>query len=70
LEPQPIFGFLQKLGDVDDIEMYRTFNMGMGFVVVVPEEEASLACKLMGKGSKVIGSIVKSGLKKGDLQLN
>jgi len=32
LEPQPIFGFLQKLGDVDDIEMYRTFNMGMGFV--------------------------------------
>jgi phosphoribosylformylglycinamidine cyclo-ligase len=70
LEPHPIFGFLQKLGDVDDIEMYRTFNMGMGFVVVVPEEEASQACKLMGKGSKVIGSIVKSGLKKGDLQLN
>jgi phosphoribosylformylglycinamidine cyclo-ligase len=70
LEPQPIFGFLQKLGDVDDIEMYRTFNMGMGFVVVVQEEEASQACKLMGKGSKVIGSIIKSGLKKGDLQLN
>ena len=70
LEPQPIFGFLQRLGDVDDIEMYRTFNMGMGFAVVVPEEEASLACKLMGKGSKVIGSIVRSGLKKGDLQLN
>lgn len=70
LEPQPIFGFLQELGSVDDAEMYRTFNMGMGFVVVVPEEEASETCKLMGKGSKVIGSIVKSGLKAGNLKLD
>ena len=35
LEPQPIFRFLQELGNVDDSEMYKTFNMGMGFVVVV-----------------------------------
>jgi phosphoribosylformylglycinamidine cyclo-ligase len=70
LLPQPIFKLLQELGKVDDAEMYRTFNMGMGFVVVVPEEEASAACRLMGKGSKVIGSIVKSGLKAGNLQLD
>jgi phosphoribosylformylglycinamidine cyclo-ligase len=70
LEPQPIFKLLQELGGVDDAEMYKTFNMGMGFVIVLPEEEAKEACRIMGPGSKVIGSIVKSGLKKGDMRLD
>jgi phosphoribosylformylglycinamidine cyclo-ligase len=69
LEPQPIFRFLQEQGNVDDDEMYRTFNMGMGFVVVVAEEEAQEACRIMGPGSKVIGSVVKEGLKAGHLTL-
>jgi phosphoribosylformylglycinamidine cyclo-ligase len=69
LEPQPIFRFLQEQGNVDDDEMYRTFNMGMGFVVVVAEEEAKEACRIMGPGSKVVGSIVKEGLKAGHLTL-
>jgi len=69
LEPQPIFRFLQEQGNVDDDEMYRTFNMGMGFVVVVAEEEAQDACRIMGPGSKVIGSVVKEGLKAGHLTL-
>jgi phosphoribosylformylglycinamidine cyclo-ligase len=69
LEPQPIFRFLQEQGNVDDSEMYRTFNMGMGFVVVVSESEASDACRIMGPGSKVIGSVVKEGLKAGRLTL-
>ena len=69
LEPQPIFRFLQVQGNVDDSEMYRTFNMGMGFVVVVAESEASDACRIMGPGSKVIGSVVKEGLKAGHLAL-
>ena len=30
----PIFGWLQKLGGVADAEMFRVFNMGIGFVVV------------------------------------
>jgi phosphoribosylformylglycinamidine cyclo-ligase len=70
LEPQPIFRFLKELGKVDDAEMYRTFNMGMGFVVVVPEAEVKSACRIMGPGSKVIGSIAKEGLKAGDLRLD
>ncbi len=69
LEPQPIFRFLQEQGGVEDAEMYKTFNMGMGFVVVVPESDAKDACKIMGPGSKVIGSIVKEGLKAGQLKL-
>lgn len=69
LEPQPIFRLLQELGGVENAEMYRTFNMGMGFVVVLPESDAKDACRIMGKGSKVIGSIVKEGLKAGSLVL-
>lgn len=30
----PIFGLMQKLGNVSDHEMFRTFNMGIGMVVV------------------------------------
>jgi len=67
LEPQPIFRLLQDLGNVEEAEMYRTFNMGMGFVVVVPEDEAKDTCQIMGPGSKVIGSIVKEGLRAGSL---
>lgn len=48
--------------------MYRTFNMGMGFVVVVSKEDAVKTCEIMGPGSKIIGSIVKEGLKAGKLE--
>src|SRR5687768_11812263 len=30
----PIFGLMQKLGNVSDHEMFRTFNMGIGMIVV------------------------------------
>lgn len=69
IEPHPVFKFLQELGGVDDVEMYRTFNMGMGFVVVLPEEQADDACRIMGPGSKVIGRIVESGLRTGGIRL-
>lgn len=32
----PVFPFLQRLGNLDDFEMYRTFNMGIGLVLAVP----------------------------------
>jgi phosphoribosylformylglycinamidine cyclo-ligase len=31
----PVFPWLQLLGDVDDDEMYRVFNMGVGLALVV-----------------------------------
>ena len=31
----PVFGWLQALGNVAEAEMYRVFNMGVGFVVIV-----------------------------------
>jgi phosphoribosylformylglycinamidine cyclo-ligase len=60
LPPQPVFKFLQEEGDVEDVEMYRTFNMGMGFVVVVPQSEAKEASKMM--GGKIVGEIVDEGI--------
>ena len=37
LIPQPVFPWMQSVGDVEEAEMYRTFNMGMGYVFIVPE---------------------------------
>ena len=37
----PIFGFLQRLGEVPWDEMYRTFNMGIGLLVIVDEAKAN-----------------------------
>ncbi len=57
LEPQPIFEFLQKHGDVSDQEMYQTFNMGMGFCLIASEEEGKdLADFLNGK---IVGRVVE-----------
>lgn len=39
LKPHKIFRLIQRLGNVDEDEMYRTFNMGMGFAIILPEEE-------------------------------
>lgn len=36
----PVFRFLQKAGNVTDREMHRTFNNGIGMIVVVPDETA------------------------------
>ena len=42
-EKQPIFSLLQQAGNVDEDEMYRVFNMGIGMVVVVAPENVDVA---------------------------
>jgi len=37
----PIFQLMQRIGSVEDAEMLRTFNMGIGMVIVCAEENAS-----------------------------
>jgi phosphoribosylformylglycinamidine cyclo-ligase len=49
-----IFTFLQNAGPVEEDEMYRVFNMGMGFVLIVAEDFAdSIAHKLRRFGEQV-----------------
>lgn len=60
IEIPPIFKLLQTLGEVSQEEMYRTFNMGVGYVLVIAPDKFSLALKhLRDKGEKpiIIGRI-------------
>jgi len=36
----PIFSLIKKIGRVDEAEMHRVFNMGIGLVLIVPEKDA------------------------------
>jgi phosphoribosylformylglycinamidine cyclo-ligase len=36
----PVFAWLQQCGNVADVEMFRVFNMGIGFVVIAKAESA------------------------------
>lgn len=42
-----IFDFISKEGKVEDREMFQTFNMGTGMVIVVPQHEADAALSLL-----------------------
>lgn len=42
----PIFSLLQRLGSVSNNDMFRTFNMGIAMVLVVPAEQADEAIRL------------------------
>lgn len=61
-EPQEIFKVIQREGNISDKEMYRTFNMGIGFCIVAPENETKKIvdiCKKYKINAKEIGKIVK-----------
>jgi len=50
--PPPIFDWVQQLGRISDEEMFQTFNMGIGFVVVVaPEHLADTRRRLARAGA-------------------
>ena len=42
-EPQEIFGFIQKHANIDDYEMYQTYNMGQDYVIFIPESDVEKA---------------------------
>ncbi len=52
-EVPPVFSLIQKMGNVELKEMYRTFNMGIGMVLIIsPEEEAQLLEDIQREGQK------------------
>ena len=58
----PIFEHLQQLGSVSPEEMLRTFNMGMGMLLVVPSAKLKKAQSVMervGEKAYTIGRIIK-----------
>lgn len=56
-----VFDWLQEKGNVEHIEMHRTFNCGIGMVVVVPAEQQAKTLEVLaslGEQAWVIGEIV------------
>ncbi len=57
----PIFRMIQRLGDIPERDMFNTFNMGTGMILVVDKEDADKAAAALngeGMGAAVIGEIV------------
>ncbi len=52
-EVLPIFNLIQKVGGIDEHDMFNTFNMGIGMAVIVAAEDAE----------KTIESLTASGIK-------
>ncbi len=60
--PPAVFAVLQSLGGVADAEMYRVFNMGIGFCAIVPPEHEARAIEILGahgKACRRIGTVVE-----------
>jgi len=61
-EPNPIFKFIQREGPVTTEEMYRTFNMGIGFCIICPSTEVDDIITIAEKHkteAQVIGETIK-----------
>ncbi len=67
--PRPdVFAWMQQAGNIDEDEMLRTFNCGIGFIVVVPADaaEAALATlEALGEAPRMIGRLVDADTRPG-----
>jgi phosphoribosylformylglycinamidine cyclo-ligase len=58
----PLFRLIQNLGNVSETEMYRVFNMGIGYIVIAsPENAADIEAALDSSGENVcrIGEVIE-----------
>ena len=58
----PIFGLIQRTGNIPERDMFNTYNMGVGMSIVVPESEAEKALEILrdsGEDAYVIGVTVR-----------
>lgn len=58
----PVFEFIQREGKVDADEMYRVFNMGIGYVIILREKNVTAAMQILKKMRQapvVVGAITK-----------
>ena len=61
-----VFTFIERQGKVDHDEMYRVFNMGIGYVIVVRQKDASAAMSLLKnlRQAPVLIGAIEKGQKK------
>src|SRR5881398_1454689 len=64
-EPPGIFRLIRKEGRVSEREMYRTFNMGIGLVVICPDDQADRIVRVFKKHRQVAMRIGIVGKRRG-----
>ena len=52
-----VFDWLQQKGSIKTKEMYRTFNMGMGMLIIVSKDVAEESASILGEYAQIIGSV-------------
>ena len=58
----PVFRLIERMGRVDRMEMFRTFNMGLGLTVVVRKNSVGAALKCLldaGERAQVVGEVIR-----------
>ena len=58
----PIFKLMQSVGNIDERDMYNTFNMGIGMVVIVSKEDEEDAKKVLeefGEKAYTLGEVIE-----------
>ena len=61
-----IFNLIAAVGNIDERDMFNTFNMGVGMTIVVSREDAPLALEVLkenGEDAYLIGEIVRGSEK-------
>ena len=53
-----ILAWIAEKGDLEMNELYRTFNMGMGFAFIVPKESVETVLSMV-EGAKVVGRVIE-----------
>lgn len=56
----PLFDFIQAKGNIETVEMFKTFNMGIGFIMIVKKEDVNQTLELvssLGEQAYVIGEV-------------
>jgi phosphoribosylformylglycinamidine cyclo-ligase len=56
----PIFRWLAEVGQVSEVEMFNTFNMGIGMAIVLPPESAAHLCTDLPE-ARIIGEVIHGG---------
>jgi len=63
-EVPAIFNLIARLGDVPEREMFRTFNMGIGYIIAIDPDHAGQAMihlRMVGENAQVIGRVRSGG---------
>ena len=64
--PRPeVFNLIMKTGNIEEKEMYNVFNMGIGFIMAVKNEDVDLVLSKLNEINEpayVIGSVTDSGV--------